>query len=736
MNKILNINLGGMPFTIDIDAYNNLENYLGAIGAHFSDSESCDEILDDIEVRMGELFSESMKGSPIITNKELDEVIKVMGTPADFGATSIDEDLEEDEYEDYSSRSSSDRKSSKRLYRDGEDKVIGGVCSGIASYFGMDDPLWVRIAFVVLLFAGISPILYILLWVIVPKAISASDKLAMRGETINISNIAKTVEEEITELSNRITEIGKDLSNKKKNNGIAAGNTPRRRNFITAGISGLFGLIGGLFSAILGLVKGILKPVFKLTGGILVFALGVALIVTMLGISFSLPFIKFVGPDSYFMSSLGGLSLYMTLGIPLFTLLVLIAKSLFKYKINMSWSRSLGLVWFVSLILGSLSVVDAFEEYETKAIVNDTYVRDIDAPTIHLTMTDEYGEGIMNMGNIQLSGDGLVIDEVHIVIEKSTDKKIYVKKVIKSRGSNKKEARKHASKVISEITINDDGVITIPKKMFIPKGEKYRGQEITYTISIPKGKNIKMDKSVSRRLHHTNFDNKYDTPYNMEQYQWEMTTDGISSAEYNYKSNFKLDLPIEILNTLFITGKFDIDLVKSDKAGISIVGEKSAVEQVIHDAINSSVHVTNPQRYSDPIKLYVYVTDLQQLTLKDIYKVRLEGLVQKNLAIYNTGSGDIYGVMEIDNLVLHLDGRQDVDLMGHGSNLELTASRNVQLHLEKYKVHSAEIKGILHNGGKIFVQESLTCNNNNLRRLNVLGNPKVMDDTINSEVQM
>ena len=118
MNKILNINLGGIPFTIDIDAYTHLEKYLSTIRRHFSDSESCDEIIHDIEVRMVELFQESMKGSSIISNKELDEVIQIMGSPEDFGAEAVEDDYEptEESRKNYTSRAKK-KNSGKRLFR-------------------------------------------------------------------------------------------------------------------------------------------------------------------------------------------------------------------------------------------------------------------------------------------------------------------------------------------------------------------------------------------------------------------------------------------------------------------------------------------------------------------------------------------------------------------------------------------------------------------------------------------
>ncbi len=218
MNEILNVNLGGYPFTIDNDAYHHINRYLKAIQRHFADSDGCEEILDDIEARMAELFTEFLNGKAIISMKELDAVIKVMGRPEDFGAEPYEED--EEEYAE-NKKSFKDRyrhiKTGKRFYRDPEEKVIGGVCGGIAAYFGIENPMWIRLGFLGLIFfAGIPIILYPILWAIVPEAKTAGDKLKMRGEPATVSNIARTVEEELNELSDKITEMSKDLGSKKK----------------------------------------------------------------------------------------------------------------------------------------------------------------------------------------------------------------------------------------------------------------------------------------------------------------------------------------------------------------------------------------------------------------------------------------------------------------------------------------------------------------------------------------
>ncbi len=219
MNEILNVNLGGYPFTIDNDAYHHINKYLKAIQRHFADSDGCDEILDDIEARMAELFTEFLNGKAIISMKELDAVIKVMGRPEDFGAKSYDDDFEEvvNEKKKSTKGKYGHIKTGKRFFRDPEEKVIGGVCGGIAAYFGIANPMWIRLGFLVLIFfAGIPIIIYPILWAIVPEAKTAGDKLKMKGEPATVSNIARTVEEELNELSNKITEISKDLGSKKK----------------------------------------------------------------------------------------------------------------------------------------------------------------------------------------------------------------------------------------------------------------------------------------------------------------------------------------------------------------------------------------------------------------------------------------------------------------------------------------------------------------------------------------
>ena len=204
MNKTVSINLGGFFFHIDEDAYQKLNRYFDAIRRSLS-PDGKDEIMSDIEGRIAELLAEKLKNDKQVAGiREIDEVIAVMGQPEDYR---IDEDTTAGPKSTYSSADYSYTRT-RKFYRDGEKAIISGVCAGLAHYFRID-PLWLRIIFVISLFIsfGTSIFIYILLWILIPKAITTTEKLEMTGEPINISNIERKVREEIDMVTNRLKDV-------------------------------------------------------------------------------------------------------------------------------------------------------------------------------------------------------------------------------------------------------------------------------------------------------------------------------------------------------------------------------------------------------------------------------------------------------------------------------------------------------------------------------------------------
>lgn len=219
MNKTININLGGHPFIIDEKAYDLLSTYLNRLESHFSYSEGCEEIIEDIEMRIAELFNERLKTRQIVTTADFDYIVEVMGKPEDLGCST-----ESDEHSTYaengtaeSGRNAYEFKVGKKIFRDEENKLVGGVCSGISTYIGLEDPIWVRVLFAVFFFGlGFGGVAYLVLWMAIPAAKTRQDRMAMRGKKIDINSIAKTIENEFNNLSESLSDMGDVYKQKRK----------------------------------------------------------------------------------------------------------------------------------------------------------------------------------------------------------------------------------------------------------------------------------------------------------------------------------------------------------------------------------------------------------------------------------------------------------------------------------------------------------------------------------------
>ncbi|TVQ50294.1 MAG: PspC domain-containing protein [Saprospirales bacterium] len=216
MKTTVNVNLGGQPFIMDEDAFQHLSKYLKLLKVHFDKTEGSTEILTDIESRMAELISAELNGRSIATQEDVSKAISVMGTPEDLGAEADWEEVTQEHESKGKQQRTGNYKTGKRFYRDPDNAIISGTCSGLAAYFGISDPLWVRIAFVILLFAyGSTLIVYIVLWAITPEAKSAKERLLMHGERIDVDAISKKVREEFEKMEKQINDLSDNFKSKK-----------------------------------------------------------------------------------------------------------------------------------------------------------------------------------------------------------------------------------------------------------------------------------------------------------------------------------------------------------------------------------------------------------------------------------------------------------------------------------------------------------------------------------------
>jgi len=163
MKRAIQINLAGTVFHIDEDAYAILRDYLTGVENQFSGSNDGPEVIQDMEHRMAELFSEKLDPHhKVISTEDVRDVLKTMGAPNDFGEKKYNRS------ENMNSERTGHRHY-RRMYRNSVDKPVGGVCSGLGYYFNID-PLLIRLLFVIGLFVGFGFLVYIVLWIALPMA--------------------------------------------------------------------------------------------------------------------------------------------------------------------------------------------------------------------------------------------------------------------------------------------------------------------------------------------------------------------------------------------------------------------------------------------------------------------------------------------------------------------------------------------------------------------------------------
>jgi phage shock protein PspC (stress-responsive transcriptional regulator) len=261
MNKIIQINLAGQAVSIDEKAYQSLSHYLQTLENHFANTVDGREILTDIEARIAELFfGKIRRGNAFINENDVSEAIQLMGTAEDMD---IDQDPETQH------RQKETNTSSKKLYRDTDDRVLGGVCSGLAAYFGMDTSVVRIIAVLIILFTGIPLIAYFVLWAILPEANTPEDRSRMKGGNTTINDIVNSVRQEATDVARNVKNEANNVADNLKKNS----NFSNSAKSVTSGIEQIIAFFAKIFGAgvlIFLVTTGIALTVFLIanaTGG-------------------------------------------------------------------------------------------------------------------------------------------------------------------------------------------------------------------------------------------------------------------------------------------------------------------------------------------------------------------------------------------------------------------------------------------------------------------------------------
>lgn len=530
MNKTVTINISGIIFHIEEDAYDSLSRYLAAIKGYFSNTDGGNEIMADIEARIAELLQEKINASKqVILMADVDYVKNVMGRPEDFGGEPVKEANTGSNNEQFTH---TQQKVKRKLFRNPDEKAIGGVCSGLAAYFDIDT-VWVRLAmFCLIFFGGISIWVYVILWIVIPQAKTTADKLAMRGESANINNIFQSFKEEAEDVKNRFQKGSKEYSQQFYDT------SAKVRSGASSALNTAFNILGRLIGLFLLFI-----------GTVFLFAYGCSLF----GFSLINDRVDFSNWKSAIIASpsvyaLGIFSFVIVFGIPIFMLLYAGIKLLFKIRYSNRWMNlSLGILWFIGLMTGSYVVYSALMQFSQSTRLTEIselhgtgdtiYVKLNPATSIlkelkfdnssELDFVDKHHNSGYHFGEIdnQLSLIGYAgldvienqYDSVEIVIYQT------------AKGATKKEANENARAI--HYNYRQVGNQIILDEIFsVAAGSKFRGQDLEVKLKVPKGKVVFFDKSLKYFLDDVdNTTNTWDG--DMVDRRWKMTGKGLECID-------------------------------------------------------------------------------------------------------------------------------------------------------------------------------------------------------------
>ncbi|MCF6241371.1 MAG: PspC domain-containing protein [Bacteroidales bacterium] len=489
MKKTVRININGLIFNLDEDAYQKLSKYLDAIRHMFRNPSEANEVISDVESRIAELFQQRVSSRKEVINiKDIEAIIEIMGKPDDFGE--YIEDTEE-QATNTENRSKLSFKSSRRFYRDPDKKVLSGVAAGLGAYFGID-PVIVRVIFIIItMMFGASMFIYILLWIIIPEAKTTTQKLEMRGEPVNLGNIEKTIKEQYKEVKEGFSQWQNSESYERFRNNIGE----------ILKFAGKIGLIA--------------LKVFLVIFAIWLFFSGFGLISSFTGIWFFndtflsplswnnmnfsvLEFIRlFADP---FVGLAGMIALYLFIIIPALALLFVSLKLLFRFKAR---SRTTAIIatalWFVSLmiIIGAVgrtafnyrSTAEKKKVYELYGNYDTMYV-ELAQARLSPRNKETFNRVIVDFeNNLDLTG------KIYLHFIPVNRKNYELSMVKRAHGMNDHDALKYIKNLKYDWQ-QDDSLLFINRYFDIEGKKKIRDQEVSVDLKIPVGKVVYIGKGI------------------------------------------------------------------------------------------------------------------------------------------------------------------------------------------------------------------------------------------------
>lgn len=523
MNRTISTNLGGLVFQVDEDAYGRLEAYLKSLERRFADESERKEILLDIESRIAELFQERMGQSRNVVNMaDVQFAIDRLGMPEDIEEEASGTDAPQDNFID----------KKKRLFRDGDNQIIGGICAGLAAYFGISDPIWVRLLFVLGFFLSFSVTfwVYIILWILVPKANTTAEKLQMRGEPVTVNNIERKFREEFQNIGNSV----KNEANR---------NHGRFRDSVHGGSRLFIKILGAILIGI-GAI-GFISTVIWLGLGLF---LGAHSLYDLLG---------FVTPN-HLQQVLLTVGVFLVSAMPLLGLFLIGVKLIISRRFSLLIPILIPAILFLTGVVfcavsGSsigLQFVSDGEVKEERALVSpaDTlYIKIDELDSEEAIIEESNGFSFINSFSPILFEDYIIYENVDLEIIPSVKSRNSVQIVKQAQGPDRKEANLsakhieyHFSEAGNELTFND--------YLRFPASDKIRAQEVDVKLMLVPGTFVYMNQEAIEEVRYDLFiSSDYERQWDSRTHLWLVTRSGLICADCgNDISDFLPETPAAI----------------------------------------------------------------------------------------------------------------------------------------------------------------------------------------------
>jgi phage shock protein PspC (stress-responsive transcriptional regulator) len=496
MKKTLQIQIGGRHFHMDEDGYRKLSHYLESLKSHFAkEGETGKEIIEDIEQRIAELLEKKITPSKeAVSLDDVNEIIATLGKVEDFV---YDEPTSSRHDEGYS-----DRRDYRRFFRDNENGYIGGVCSGLGEFFDID-PLWIRLAFIALVFLkGLGAIIYIILWIVVPRARSTAEKLQMKGMPVNLTTIKESVNAEYDKVKSSL-------------NGLQNSSAADRTRTAFENIMRAVGLV---MVAIIKFIIGTIGVVFLIIGSVFL----AVLIMVLLGVSNIFGHMPFWnGIDLPGLSQLFGtpghyeiamICLVILVLVPIVVLIYWGIKILFNIKTKHPVLRAFTLTgWILALILFVTLIFANSANYAVGATGSNTSAVGTGKFPIYIDVQDNIEDKRITEYRVfdyrfkYSKWDESLYDKVALTIEPSDDKEMHltVNKQVKNVGIQ--DSDRYIDRI--EYSWNQEDSMVYLNKYFSTDGDDFwMFSEVDIRLRVPEGQEIVISPRICDILESYQYD--------------------------------------------------------------------------------------------------------------------------------------------------------------------------------------------------------------------------------------